>query len=185
MKCRATSIVTPCDYSRQGISNIRLIDLEDFEGLRFERDARYDTNLITAVLHTGAPISIDTPNSARYVMSMDRGTYTHSIETFVKELGAYFTKNLHLATKRRYIILFDTQGKTFLFGYKQGASLSYTNQTEGATGSMVTLSITSKYPLFEVSQDMKNYTGVYDVDYDSAICENNIHEINEYFCENE
>lgn len=133
------------------------LDSDDFNGLRFEGDNLYKNCLVTAILRSGEFIEIDTPDSAKYSSTLQNGVYTHTLETFIGELSAEMTATLHLATKRRCLMLFKSKaGRYFCFGYEAGATFSYTNQTTDGTGSLVTISASSIYPLFEVSEEAFN-----------------------------
>ena len=141
----------PCGYRVEGIDLIRLLDFDDFDGFKFDGDDLYSNCLVTAVLRSGDFVEVDTPETAKYTSSLQNGIYTHTLETFIGELSAELGAMLHMATKRRYIVLFRAKnGRYFAFAYEAGASVSYANQTAGGIGALVTITTTSIYPLFEV-----------------------------------
>lgn len=157
MSCRIKNIVPKCGYVVDGIETITALDFEDLNGLRFENDALYDTCLIAAVLRSGDFIEIDAPTSAKYSSTLQNGIYTHVIETFIGELSAEMSRNLHLATRRRHFIIFRSRaGRFFSFGNDAGATLTYANQTADGTGALVTITASSTYPLFEVHEGASN-----------------------------
>lgn len=143
----------PCGYRVEGIDAIRLLDFDDFNGFKFEGDDLYSNCLVTAILRSGDFVEVDTPDTAKYTSSLQNGMYTHVLETFIGDLSADLEATLHLATKRRYIVLFRAKnGRYFAFAYEAGANVSYANQTAEGIGSLVTVTASSIYPLFEVSE---------------------------------
>lgn len=151
--CRIHHIKPPCGYRVEGIDLIRLLDFDDFDGFKFNGDDLYNNCLVTAILRSGDFVEVDTPDTAKYTSSLQNGIYTHTLETFIGDLSADLEATLHLATKRRYIALFRAKnGRYFAFGYEAGATVSYTNQTTDGIGSLITVTASSIYPLFEVSE---------------------------------
>ena len=150
--CRINSLVPNCGYNIGGIEAIRLLDFDDFGGFKFDGDGLYDNCYVSEVLQRGdsAYVDIAAPDSAKYSSTFNNGTYSHTVETFIGDLSASLASSLHMATKRRYIVLFKTKsGRYFVYGYEAGATVNYTNQTAEGLGSLVTISATSIYPLFE------------------------------------
>lgn len=155
--CRIQNIKPPCGYRVEGIDLIRLLDFDDFDGFKFDGDDLYNNCLVTAVLRSGDFVELDTPETAKYTSSQQNGIYTHTLETFIGDLSAELEAMLHLATKRRYIVLFRAKnGRYFAFAYEAGANVSYANQTAEGIGSLVTVTASSIYPIFEVSEDAFN-----------------------------
>lgn len=173
--CRIQSLKPPCAYNVFGIQAVQLLDLDDFVALRFDGDDLYSNCLVTAIYRTGEFIELETPDSARVTSTLQNGRYTHTIETFIGDLSAFYASNLHLATKRRFLACFRSNaGGLHLFGYEAGASLVYANQTDEATGSLVTITASSIYPLFEATPDAMTttYTGEFIPDFETlAFCE--------------
>jgi hypothetical protein len=152
MGCKIQNIVPACGYQPQGITDIRLIDTEDFIGFVFE-NLLYDSCYVTDILYSGNAVTIASPDSAFYESERVGRLTSHSMETFVSELSAEVERQLMLATKRRYLVVFRLQnGKWFTFGYEAGAVVTYRNRTDGGAGSAVRITATSAYPLFEVSR---------------------------------
>lgn len=176
--CRIQNIAPPCGYRVEGIDFIRLLDFDDFDGFRFEGDDLYNNCLVTAILRSGDFVEVDTPETAKYTSTLQNGIYTHTLETFIGDISASLEATLHLATKRRYIALFRAKnGRYLAFAYEAGATVSYANQTAEGIGSLVTISATSIYPIFEVAVDAftaKPYNVEFLPDFDSgAYCEVN------------
>lgn len=174
--CRIKNIKPPCDYRIDGITDIRLLDTDDFDGFNFDGDDLYNNCLVTAVLRSGDFSELETPDTAKYTSSLQNGLYSHTVETFIGELSADTLANLHLATKRRYVAFFRMKsGRYFCFGYDAGATVTYANQTSDGTGALVTLSASSIYPLFEVSGEANNteiFNGEFLPDFNNgAYCE--------------
>ncbi|MCC8089104.1 MAG: hypothetical protein LIO79_07565 [Rikenellaceae bacterium] len=174
--CRIQNIKPPCGYRVEGIDLIRLLDFDDFDGFKFDGDDLYNNCLVMAVLRSGDFVEVDSPDTAKYTSSLQNGIYTHTLETFIGDLSAELEATLHLATKRRYIVLFHAKnGRYFAFAYEAGATVTYANQTAEGIGSLVTITATSIYPLFEateeaVTQNIVNVEFIPDFDY-GAYCE--------------
>lgn len=148
-KCRIQNLKPPCGYQTEGITDIRLLDFDDFDGFVFRGDDLYSNCYVTTILRSGDYVSLDTPDTAKY---STQGEYTHTLETFIGDLSAELLAQLHLATKRRYIVTFrGGNGRYFVFGYEAGAKVSYVNQTAEGLGAVVTITASSVYPLFEWS----------------------------------
>jgi hypothetical protein len=153
-------MVPACGYNPEGISDIRLLDFEDFKGFKFRGDKPCDTCDVTAVNHTGGFIVMESPDTAKYSSTLQNGVYTHVLESFIGELSAGMSATLHLATKRRYIVMFRSKTERyFAFAYEAGATVTYVNRTDGGTGSLVTVTASSIHPLFEMSRSAFMETG--------------------------
>ena len=155
MACRITNLKPPCGYNTEGIYSILLLDFEDFGGFAFDGDDLYNSALVTAIYRGGDWVELDSPALvARYTSTRNNGVYAHQLETFVSDLSADLLAQLHLATKRRQLVVFKTySGRHFTFGYEEGAALTYQSQTADNIGAIVTLTAASVYPLFEVTAD--------------------------------
>lgn len=174
MACRIQSIKPPCAYNVEGVQRVFLLDFEDFQGFRFDGDDLYNNCLVTAVYRTGDFVELDCQDTSKYTSGLTNGVYQHSLETFINALQADTLAQLHLASKRKQLVFFQAKsGRYFVFGYEAGASVSYANQTAEATGSLVTASGTSIYPLFEVEASalLVRYTFEFKPDFDlGAYC---------------
>lgn len=166
MACRIQTIKPLCAYNVEGIQRIILLDSADFIGFAFDGDGLYNNCLVTDIARSGDFAELQTPDSAKYNSNVTGG---HVLETFIGELSAFSLANLHLATKRRFIVFFQTTaGKYFTFGYRAGATLTYASQTAESLGSLVTLTADTNYPLFEVNADAFNQApifSIYDIEY--------------------
>lgn len=173
-KCRISNLTPPCGYNVQGIVDAWLMDFEDFGGFEFANDAREDVALVQSIFGGGA-VRLPVSGATKYSSSMSGRMYAHTLETFIPSLSSQIVRDLNLASRRRYIVIFTTSdGRRFVFGYESGAKLSYSGQTTDAVGAAVTLSAASIHPLFELTADA--YIGVardvYDIDFNfGAFCE--------------
>lgn len=149
---RVANLKPPCGYTVEGLASIWLLDFEDFRGYRFDGDDLYSNCLVTDILRAANFIEVSAPDLvAKYSTS---GSYIHSLETFVGTLDALTISNLHLATKRRYVVVFGgNNGKYYTFGYEAGAVVTYQNQTAEGFGALININAPSRYPLFEVTPD--------------------------------
>jgi len=172
---RILKLKPPCGYNLEGLERILLLDFEDFAGFQFDGDDLYSNCLVTAVLRKADFVEIQTPDGAKYSSGLSGKIYAHTLETFVSELSAYVQANLHLGTKRRFVPVFQVKsGQYFTFGYEAGAALTFANQTAESTGSLITITCASTYPLFEVTADalITPFTADFDIDFtNGAYCE--------------
>ena len=149
----------PAGYASHGIRAVRLLDHDDFVALQFdgfdEESAGLYNNLVTAILREGEFIDLETAQTAKYNLLYEGNQYSHTIETFLGSMRHKTLAALDLATKRRkFVVLFQTNdGHYFLFGSDTGAKLTYTSQTDDASGSAIKISATSELPLFEVGSE--------------------------------
>lgn len=173
-KCRINNLTPPCGYNVQGIIAAQVMDLEDFSGFQFFGDGLEDSALVEKIFG-GAPVAVPTSSATKYSSAKNGKLYTHTLESFIPELSAQLSASLDLAGHRKFIVIFTTaMGKRFAFGYGNGASLSYTNQSAEALGSLVTLSAVSTFPIFELTAEAVIGTprAMFDVDFDfGAFCE--------------
>jgi len=141
----------PCGYNLEGLAKILLLDFEDFGGFQFDGDDLYSNCLVTSILRNGDFIEIEAPDGAKASSALNGKIYAHTLETFVGQLSADLTSNLHLGTKRRHLPVFQLKnGRYFTFGYDAGAALTFTTQTAEANGALISITAASIYPLFEV-----------------------------------
>lgn len=174
-KCRLLNLKPPCGYNLEGLEKILLLDFEDFDGFEFDGDDLYINCLVVAILRGAEFIEVQTPDGAKYTSGLSGKIYAHTLETFVSELSADVSANLHLGTKRRHLPVFQLKsGRYFTFGYEAGAALTYANQTAESVGALITITCASTYPLFEVTAGalLDSYTDTFDVDFNNgAYCE--------------
>lgn len=149
----------PCSYSPDGITDVRVLDFEDFRGFRFEGDGLYSNCLVSDILRAGDFVEVASSlENTKYNSTLENSIYTHTVETFIPDISADLLSDLHLSTKRRYIVQFrGTSGRYFVFGKEAGAGVTYACQTSDGFGALVTFSALSCYPLFETSFKTGNY----------------------------
>lgn len=153
-KCLIQSLTRVCGYQTKGIDEIRLLDLDDFERISFAGDGPSTEGLITGMKREGKFIDVCASEASQYSSSMQKGVYTHTVETFIPDLTGEMQAALNLAARRRFLTIFRAgNGRNFLFGWEAGATLNYTNQTDGGLGSLVTISAQSIHPLFEIDRE--------------------------------
>jgi hypothetical protein len=151
MATRITTLLPPCAYNSGGIPSVRVLDWEDFISFGFA--ALYDSCLITEVQRSGEFADVQA-KVAKYTGPLSGKIINHSLETFVESLAADYTAQVILASRRRYIVIFDGyDGKSYAFGYEAGATPVFTGQTDGAQGYVITFTAASSYPLFEVAPE--------------------------------
>lgn len=158
---RITSIIPPCGYVVDGVDSILLLDWEDFRGFAFLNGDLYTSCMVTGIMRVSAFTQLASVN-AKYSSTQSGNINTHTIETFVSILSADSISNLNLAKRRRYVPVFSlNNGKYYTYGYEAGAAVTYNNQTAEAIGSLITVTASSVYPLFEVDPAaLTTYYGV-------------------------
>lgn len=156
MGCRIGNKIKSCDYTPQGISKIWLLDYDDFVSLKFRDDGLYNNNLVTNIYHNNGFVELEASEGSKYTTNRQNGRYTHTLDTFIENFDFNDIADYDLASKsRKYLVIFLTRtNKYLMFGYKPGATFSYTSQTEEATGSLIQLSVTTTYPIFEVDANV-------------------------------
>ena len=148
---RIKSILPVCDYNIEGVSEVRLIDFDDFQGFAFVDNNLYDVCIVTQVYADGTLKTLPAGDGSKYTGDSKGGIFTHALDTFAPGLSGFNISALTLATKRRQVALFKTRaGRWYTFGYEAGAVVNYTNQTADALGNLITITAASMYPLFEV-----------------------------------
>lgn len=152
MGCRIGNKIKSCDYTPRGISNIWLLDYDDFVSLKFRDDGLYNNNLVTNIYHNNSFVELEASEGSKYTTNRQNGRYTHTLDTFIENFDFNDIADFDLASKsRKYLVVFLTRtNKYLMFGYKPGATFSYTSQTEEAMGSLIQLSVTTTHPIFEV-----------------------------------
>ncbi len=157
--CLIQSLTRDCGYQVEGVDEIHLLDYENFGGFTFEGDGLSTTGVITEMRRDWKLIDVSAPDAtAKYSSTRQNGLYTHTLETFVPELSGEMQARLDLAARRRFLPIFrGKNGRYFIFGWEAGATLTYTNQTDGGLGSLVTLEASSIHPLFEMTAQALHY----------------------------
>lgn len=153
MATRITTLKPPCGYNPGGITAVQVLDFDDFVAFGFLNSALYDSCSVIAVQRVGDFADVQ-PDVAKYTGPITGKIITHTLETFVESLEASYIAALHLASRRRYVVIFSGMNdRSYAFGYEAGATVTYNAQTDGGLGYMVTFTAQSVYPLFEVTPD--------------------------------
>jgi hypothetical protein len=153
MATRISTLKPNCGYNPGGIKSVQVIDFDDFIAFGFTGGALYDSCLVTEIQRSGefADVQADV---AKYSGPISNKIVTHTLETFIGSLEAAYIASLHLASRRRYVVIFDgMNGRTYAFGYEAGAAVTYSGQTDGGLGYIVSFTCPSVYPLFEVTPE--------------------------------
>lgn len=144
--CRFTSIVRPCGYVPEGVTEVSLIDFEDFRG--------YVLNdfLVESVGYVGTAAVLDTSDPlAQYTGSVAGKLYTHEIELTLQGIKGETLDKLHTASRRPQVVVFNTaEGRSFTFGSQAGATVTYSPVTEGGAAIQVAIRATEHVQLYEV-----------------------------------
>lgn len=141
-----------------GITQIWLLDTNDFHAYRFTNDDLYSANYVEAIGKTKPFLQLGHVNESNFTESYSNGYYSQQLNTFIHTLEAFKTSDLQIARSHKYLVVFvTTQGKAYTFGADNGASFSF-SQTSGQTGETsgysILLKTVSSYPLFEVDPDV-------------------------------
>lgn len=153
MSCRLfQDIKHSCEYNHGGMSTIKLLDINDFAGYKFEDDLNFDESRIELIYNTGDYIILDSVNESNFTESYNNGIYTQQLTTFVRTINHQKTSSLLLASSGKYVVVFYSNNWIYTFGSDGGASVSFNQQT-GQMGEVMGYNITiykdSIYPLFE------------------------------------
>lgn len=150
-----------CEYNAGGITEIYLLDIDDFVTYEFEGDALYNLCKVDAVkTKQSGYLRMDTVSESNFTETQDNGIFKQSLSTFVGTPEAAKTSNLLFSAGRKYLVVFKTsQGKFYSFGSDGGATVAFgqqTGQLNEASGYSITITKNSIYPLFEVNADKFN-----------------------------
>lgn len=177
MNCKLIQNINhTCEYNPGGITEIYLLDIEDFIHYRFAGDLLFDTCFVDRVfMESGVEYTrLDTTDESAFTEQNDNGLYRQQLTTFVRSLDAAKTSGSLLASLRKYVVFFRiAQGNVYSFGSDGGASFSFT-QVSGkhgeASGYNVTLAKDSVYPLFEVDAEKFNKIFVLGTESKRVVC---------------
>lgn len=150
-KCKITSLSKACAYNGDGVVELILLDFDDLIGLQFSGPS--SGCLVSHILRADSFTSVDLrDNPGQYTGQMVGGLFQHNMEMFIADLGADILADLHLASENPQTVVFRTaNGKYFIYGHEQGASVSYSLQTADGAGALVTIRHSSSGPLLEVT----------------------------------
>ncbi len=145
-----------CDYNPGGITEIYLLDIDDFVTYEFEGDSLYDGCLVDSVKTKNVDyLRLDTVSESNFTETQDNGIFKQTLSTFVGTPEASKTSGLLLSSGRKYLVVYKTsQGKFYSFGSDGGATIAFSQQTgqlNEASGYSISITKNSIYPLFEVN----------------------------------
>ena len=165
MSCRLIqNIKHGCEYNAGGITNIYIMDIDDFLYYLFKGDKLYNQCFVNDIIVTKEGeltaiskfVELDTVNESNFTETQDNGIYKQQLSTFIRTPEATKSANLLLAGVNKYLIAFRTsQDRYYCFGSDGGASLSYSQisgQTGEVSGYTITISKESIYPCFETDK---------------------------------
>lgn len=159
MNCRLINdIKHKCEYNSGGINQLLLLDIADFKNYVFRADGLYDTCFVERIKVSKASyIEFDTTTETTFTESLDNGTYKQQLNTVIRTLHADTTRDLLIATKRRYLVVFSSYaGRLYSFGSDAGAQISFSQSTgkQGEyEGYAITIEKKSLYPLFQIDME--------------------------------
>lgn len=165
MACRLIqNIKHTCLYNPGGISEIYLLDIDDFISYTFINDTLYNTCYVDNISKKEKAkfIVLSEVSESNFTESGDSGLYKQQFSSFVGTIEAAKTANLLIASNRKYLVAFrNMQGKVYTFGQDGGASVTFTQitgQIGETAGYQVTITKESVYPLFELNAEKFNTT---------------------------
>lgn len=158
---------------------IYIYNIDDVENLQFENDMRFDNNLVIDTIITSAPFYFIDVTEATYNETTDGNKHKHTLTLTVANTQSVTEDTLSDALGNNYLVAFRNKGGDFfrVFGWKEGATLSYTMDMDSDTNSYtITLEDESEYPLMTCYPDNFNlsgkvYTPVFRPLYDVSYCE--------------
>ena len=154
------NIIHTGDYNNGGITEIYLLDINDFISYRFSDDRLFDSCYVEKITATSVFFQLGAVDESYFTESCNNGIYKQELTTFIRTAEARRTADLLTASFRNYLVVFrNTQGKMYCFGSDGGASLSYIQQSGKVgevTGYQVNIYKESLYPLFELNPNGYN-----------------------------
>ncbi len=145
-----------CEYNPGGISDIYLLDINDFEHYKFENDGLFDSCFVEDILKKEGVdfIQLDVVNESAFTEQNEGGIYKQELQTFIRSLSGLNTSRLLLASSQKYLVVYRTHDdKAFSFGLDGGASVTFDQQSGKvgeAPGYQLSISKSSVYPQFEI-----------------------------------
>lgn len=145
------------EYNLGGISNIWLLNIDDFTAYLFRDDSLYNSGYVEDVYRSAPFFDLGCVNEASLKESFGNAIYKQELNTFVRTLNEDTLSWFQHAMYGRYLVIFRTMNdRYFTFGSDGGAKLSYsgqTGQTGETSGIAIKLEKNSIYPMFEVHAD--------------------------------
>ncbi len=150
-------IDSPTNYNLGGISNIWLLNIDDFITYKFKDDALHNTSYVDAIYKENIFFELGNVEESNLKETIGNGIYKQEINTFIGDLNQDILNWLQYAVYGRYVVVIRTMhDRYFTFGSDGGAKLSHSGQT-GQRGELngvaIKLDKSSIYPLFEINPD--------------------------------
>lgn len=145
------------EYNLGGISNIRLLNIDDFIAYQFREDGLHSSGYVDALYKRNPFLELGRVEETSLKETLGNGIYKQELNTFVRSLSEDLINWLQYALNGKYLVILRTMyDRYFAFGSDGGAKLSYSGQT-GQTGELngitIKLEKSSVYPLFEVNPE--------------------------------
>lgn len=151
------NIVSPHIYNIGGISEIWLLDINDFISFKFKDDDLYDNCYIEAISKDGTFIELGRVNESNLTSSYSDGIYRTTLNTFIHSLNSSQESHLLKVRESKCLVIIRTlHSKYFAFGSDGGATLTYnpqSGQNGDVHGYVIQLEKRSIYPLFEIDPE--------------------------------
>lgn len=151
-------------YNAGGVSNIYLLDADDFVSYVFRDDELFNGSYVDQIKTRNSFIEVSSISESSFSETYENSIYKQSLNTFVRSVEGDKTHDLLLARYRKHIVVFRTHmGRMYTFGAEGGASVSFTQTTgeEAASlGYKLSIGKNSEYPLFEINPDKFNSVDV-------------------------
>lgn len=145
------------EYNLGGMSNIWLLNIDDFKAYQFRDDSLYNSGYVDEVYKSNPFIELGRVDETNLKETIGNGIYKQELNTFVRTMSEETLNWLQYAMLGRYLVIFRTMhDRFFTFGSDGGAKLSYSAQTGqigDVNGTAIKLEKSSIYPMFEVNGD--------------------------------
>lgn len=145
------------EYNLGGISNIWLLNIDDFIAYQFKDDSLHNSGYVDALYKNAPFLELGHVEETYLKETFGNGIYKQELSTFVRNLGQDILNWSQYAMSGKYLVIFRTMhDRYFTFGSDGGAKLSYSGQTGQigeVNGIAIKLEKNSIYPMFEVNAD--------------------------------
>lgn len=154
-------------------------NIDDVDNLQFENDMRFDNNLIIETIITQAAYFFIDCTDVSYNETQDGTKHQHNLNLTVSNTQPITEDTISDAANHRYLVAFRPKGAELyrVFGWKEGAGLSYTMDMNGDTNAYtINLSDNSEYALMSCYADNfdlanKVFSPIFKPLYEISYCE--------------